>query len=114
MRCLNRCGFRTASIRNLPNHALTSYLECAGNHRAMFDLVKGQPASGTQWMTGAVSNGEWVGARLSDVLTLAGIREDARTVVLIGLDTGITGRRIPLCPAGGERRCTPTRCWPTC
>ena len=74
------------AIRNLPAHTLTSYLECAGNHRAMFDLVKGQPASGTQWMTGAVSNGEWVGARLSDVLTLAGIREDASSVVLIGLD----------------------------
>ena len=79
--------FSYRAIRDLPAHALTSYLECAGNHRAMFDLVKGQPASGTQWMTGAVSNGEWVGARLSDVLTLAGIREDARSVVLIGLDT---------------------------
>ena len=48
-------------IRSLPSRTLTSYLECAGNHRAMFDLVKGQKASGTQWMTGGVSNGEWVG-----------------------------------------------------
>ena len=49
------------AIRNLPSRTLISYLECGGNHRAMFDLVKGQPAQGTQWMTGAVGNGEWTG-----------------------------------------------------
>ena len=38
-------------------------------------------------MTGAVGNGEWVGARLSDVLTLAGVRDDAVSVLLAGLDT---------------------------
>ncbi len=39
-------------IRKLPGHTLVSYLECAGNQRAMFDLVKGQAAAGTQWKTG--------------------------------------------------------------
>ena len=73
-------------IRNLPSRTLISYLECAGNHRAMFDLVKGQPAKGTQWMTGAVSNGEWTGVSLRDVLKLAGITEEAVSVLLIGLD----------------------------
>ncbi len=73
-------------IRNLPSRTLISYLECGGNHRAMFDLVKGQPAQGTQWMTGAVGNGEWTGVSLRDVLTLAGIKEDAVSVLLIGLD----------------------------
>ena len=38
-------------------------------------------------MTGAVGNGEWLGVRLSDVLTLAGIRGDAVSVLLVGLDT---------------------------
>ena len=75
-----------AEIRSLPSRTLTSYLECAGNHRAMFNLMNGQEASGTQWMTGAVSNGEWVGAQLRDVLTLAGIQSDAASVLLIGLD----------------------------
>ena len=75
-----------ADIRSLPSRALTSYLECAGNHRAMFGVMNGQEASGTQWMTGAVSNGEWVGAQLRDVLTLAGIRPDAVSVLLVGLD----------------------------
>ena len=74
-------------IRNLPSRALVSYLECGGNHRAMFDRVKGQKAKGTQWTTGGVSNGEWVGVALRDVLTLAGITDSAVSVLLIGLDT---------------------------
>ena len=53
----------------------------------MFGILQGRESSGTQWMTGAVGNGEWLGARLADVLTLAGIREDAVSVMLVGLDT---------------------------
>ena len=75
-------------VRSLPSRTLTSYLECAGNHRAMFGLVNGQQAAGTQWMTGAVGNGEWVGAQLRDVLTLAGIHASAVSVLLVGLDAG--------------------------
>ena len=37
-------------------------------------------------MTGGVSNGEWVGASLRDVLTLAGIHASAVSVLLVGLD----------------------------
>ena len=73
-------------IRKLPSHTITSYLECAGNHRAMFDVVRGRKASGTQWKTGGIGNGEWVGAALRDVLILAGIRRDAVSVLLVGLD----------------------------
>ncbi len=74
-------------ILGLPSRALMCYLECAGNHRAMFDIVQGRAASGTQWMTGGISNGEWVGASLRDVLTLAGIANNAVSVLLVGLDT---------------------------
>lgn len=74
-------------IRKMPSRRLVSYLECAGNHRAMFDLVKGQKASGTQWKTGGVGCAEWIGVSLRDVLKLAGISGDAANVLLIGLDT---------------------------
>ena len=74
------------NIMSLPSHTLISYLECAGNHRAMFDVVKGQKSSGTQWMRGAIGNGEWVGVALRDVLTLAGIHASAVSVLLVGLD----------------------------
>ena len=74
-------------IRQMPSRTLVSYLECAGNQRAMFDLVKGQKAKGTQWRTGGVGNGEWTGVPLRDVLRLAGVTDDAANVLLIGLDT---------------------------
>ena len=73
-------------ILALPRRTLTCYLECAGNHRAMFDLFQSRRASGTQWMTGGVSNGEWTGVALRDVLTLAGIHASAVSVLLVGLD----------------------------
>ena len=73
-------------IERLPGRTLVSYLECAGNHRAMFDLLQGRETSGTQWMTGAVGNGEWTGTALRDVLTLAGVHANAASVLLVGLD----------------------------
>ena len=99
-------------IRNLPTRTLISYLECAGNHRAMFGLVNGQQASGTQWMTGAISNGEWIGASLRDVLALAGIRDDARSVLLVGLDTE-SPRKDSDTPSPSKKPCTRTLSWPT-
>ena len=86
-------------IRNHPSRTLVSYLECAGNHRAMFDIVQGRAAQGTQWMTGAIGNGEWTGVSLRDVLTLAGITDAAVSVLLIGQDTKS--------PEGGFRRVVP-------
>ena len=73
-------------IRELPARKLTACLECAGNHRAMFDIVNGRKADGTQWMTGAVGNGEWAGVPLRTVLALAGVSERAVSVQLVGLD----------------------------
>ena len=75
-------------ILDMPSRTFVSYLECAGNHRSMFDLVKGQAAKGTQWGTGAVSNGKWTGTALHDVLVRAGIMDGAVSVLLIGLDNG--------------------------
>ena len=76
-----------ADIQALPSRTVVAYLDCAGNQRAMFDLVNGESTEGTQWRTGGVSNGEWVGTPLRDVLKLAGITDDAVSVLLVGLDT---------------------------
>ena len=86
-------------ILDLPSRTVVSYLECAGNHRAMFDLVQGRTAQGSQWMTGAVGNGEWTGVALRDVLELAGITDAAVSVLLVGQDTES--------PEGGFRRVVP-------
>jgi len=91
--------FSYVDIRNLPSRTVVSYLECAGNQRAMFDRVKGQAASGTQWMTGAVGNAVWTGVSLRDVLDIAGVKDNAVSVLLIGLDAES--------PEGGWRRALP-------
>ncbi len=84
-------------IRQMPSTTLTAYLECAGNHRAMFGLLNGREASGTQWERGAVSNGEWTGVSLGSVLELAAVdMSRARSVLLVGLDRES--------PEGGFRR----------
>ena len=75
-----------ADLLNMPSRTLISYLECAGNQRAMFDLVTGRAAGGTQWGTGGIGNGVWTGVSLRDVLSAAGVRDDAVSVLLIGLD----------------------------
>ena len=92
-------ALRFDDILNLPQRTMTSYLECAGNHRVMFDLLQGRAATGTQWGRGSIGNAEWTGVSLADVLTLAGARESAMSVLLIGLD--------PESPEGGFRRVMP-------
>ena len=73
-------------ILSLSSRTVVSYLECGGNHRAMFDLVQGRPAEGTQWKTGGIGNAEWTGVPLGDVLGLAGVTGEAVSVLLVGLD----------------------------
>ena len=86
-------------LLRLPSRSLVAYLECAGNHRVMFDRLQGRAADGTQWGRGAIGNGEWLGVSLADVLTLAGLADDAVSVLLIGLDKDS--------PEGGFRRVLP-------
>lgn len=83
----------------MESRTLEAYLECAGNHRAMFDLVNGQAAEGTQWGTGAVGNATWTGVPLADVLREAGVSDDAVSVMLIGMDVDS--------PEAGFRRVIP-------
>ena len=86
-------------IQGMPSRTVVSYLECAGNHRSMFEELNGRPTTGTQWGLGAVGSGEWTGVPLRDVLTEAGIKADARSVLLVGLDVQS--------PEGGFRRVLP-------
>ncbi len=88
-----------ADILRLPQRTLTAYLECAGNQRVMFDLLQGRRAAGTQWGRGAVGNAEWIGVSLADVLSAAGVSDDAASVLLVGLDRES--------PEGGFRRVMP-------
>ncbi len=58
---------------------VTATLQCAGNRRADLDRVRRIPGEDL-WGPCATSTAAWTGARLSDVLRAAGVREDARHV----------------------------------
>ena len=58
-------------------------------------------------------HGEWVGAELRGVLTLAGISARAVSVLLVGLDAeSPEGEAFGSC-CRTKRRRIPTSCWPT-
>lgn len=56
-----------------PTHKVTAVLQCSGNRRNDMTRHAGK-TNGLQWGVGAISNAEWEGVRLADVLTDAGLR----------------------------------------
>ncbi|KUI64171.1 Sulfite oxidase [Cytospora mali] len=54
-------------------HRVTAVLQCSGNRRSDMTRHVGK-TNGLQWGVGAISNAEWEGVRLMDVLTDAGLR----------------------------------------
>jgi len=59
-------------------------LECAGNSRNFLD----PKVKGVQWHLGAVGTAEWTGTPLSTLLERAGVKANAREVILEGTDGG--------------------------
>lgn len=53
-------------------HRVTAALQCSGNRRSDMTRHAGQ-TNGLQWGVGAISNAEWQGIRLADVLADAGL-----------------------------------------
>ncbi|MEV0275776.1 sulfite oxidase [Streptomyces sp. NPDC050610] len=78
--------FSYAQLRALPAVVRAACLECAGNGRSYFTSQQGDDVTGTPWTLGAVGVARWRGARLADVLRLAGIRPEAVDVMPRGLD----------------------------
>eukprot|EP00551_Chaetoceros_affinis_P009553 CAMPEP_0203672214 /NCGR_PEP_ID=MMETSP0090-20130426/7778_1 /ASSEMBLY_ACC=CAM_ASM_001088 /TAXON_ID=426623 /ORGANISM="Chaetoceros affinis, Strain CCMP159" /LENGTH=679 /DNA_ID=CAMNT_0050537481 /DNA_START=163 /DNA_END=2202 /DNA_ORIENTATION=- len=58
-------------IKKLPKVEVITTLQCSGNRRG--DMNKVKRTSGTAWGQGAISTAKWGGARLVDVLKLAGV-----------------------------------------
>ncbi|MEU8760578.1 sulfite oxidase [Streptomyces sp. NPDC048659] len=78
--------FGYGQLRDLPAVTRTALVECAGNGRSLYATQQGETVSGTPWTLGAIGAARWRGARLSDVLRLAGIASDAVSVQPRGLD----------------------------
>jgi len=56
-----------------PTHKVTAVMQCSGNRRNDMTRHAGK-TNGLQWGVGAISNAEWEGVRLSDVLADAGLK----------------------------------------
>lgn len=78
--------FALSDLKRLPSVSRTAFVECAGNARSFFATQQGTPVSGTPWTLGAIGNAHWRGARLSEVLRLAGVSRRAVDVLPRGLD----------------------------
>lgn len=75
-------------IKKFPKQSISSTIQCAGNRRSELNSVK--EVKGLFWGSAAISNAQWSGARLYDVLKYAGINFDnpkIQHVQFEGLDT---------------------------
>lgn len=59
--------------KRFPTHKVTAVLQCSGNRRNDMTRHAGK-TNGLQWGVGAISNAEWEGVRLADVLADAGLK----------------------------------------
>src|SRR5437667_2274312 len=71
-------------LLKLKSRKIPVTLECAGNNRNFLE----PKVKGVQWGLGAVGNAEWTGVPLSIVLERAGVKPNAREVILEGADEG--------------------------
>src|SRR5262249_52224093 len=84
----------SAEMRKMPPHPRPALLECPGNSRVFLK----PPQIGIRWELGGVSNAEWTGVRLADVLERAGVKEGAVEVILEGADKGESREPNPRTP----------------
>lgn len=75
---------RLSDLQAMPRRGVRVLLECAGHRRIEFQ----PPISGVQWGLGALSQADWSGLALADVLAQADLDDDVVEVVLHGADKG--------------------------
>jgi len=75
-----------AVIKNdFPKYTVMATLQCAGNRRVQ--LIEYAPVPGeVPWQEGAIGNATWSGARLKDVLMMAGVHADALYAEFMGAE----------------------------
>lgn len=86
-------------LLKMPSTTVTRYVECAGNGRSFFSSLMNQPAQGGQWHLGAYGVADWMGVKLSDLLSRAGMTNKAVDVMPVGLDSTQVARPMPVAKA---------------
>ncbi len=69
-------------LKKFDKVSVTAVVQCSGNSRSFFD----PRVPGGQWGNGAMGNVTWAGARLKDVLGMAGLKAGSVDVSFNGLD----------------------------
>ena len=70
-------------LKKLEKISYTAVIQCSGNGRSFFE----PRIPGGQWDNGAMGNVTWTGARLKDILNMAGIKAGSVDVSFNGLDS---------------------------
>lgn len=70
-------------LKKLEKINYTAVIQCSGNGRKFFEPM----VPGGQWENGAMGNVTWTGARLKDILNMAGIKAGSVDVSFNGLDS---------------------------
>ncbi|MCT8138773.1 sulfite oxidase [Anaerobacillus sp. CMMVII] len=81
---INPFTFYYQHLLNMTPTTITGLLECAGNKRSKFE----PKVFGEQWEEGAISQGQWRGVALRDLLAITGLLDTAKEVLFEGYDYG--------------------------
>ena len=91
--------YSVADLREkFKEYTITATMQCSGNRR--FHMTQGsRPTNGIQWNVGAISNAEWTGVRIADVLKDAGldvlnVPDDVKHVQFLGAEA--YGASVPI------------------
>ncbi len=89
----NELEISSADLAAMPQRVVPALLECAGNHRFLFQEVMGESldkrpqVTELMWGPGAVGMAQWRGVQLRHVLEAAGLAHDAFHVCPKGSET---------------------------
>lgn len=72
-------------LKDFPKHTVMATIQCAGNRRTEFTAVAPVPGE-VPWREGAIGNATWSGAKLKDVLKIAGVKSEALFVEFMGAE----------------------------
>lgn len=107
-------SFSYEDLSGMPQKTVPAYLECAGNHRRLFQDLKGKDlywrpgVEEVMWNMGGIGMAEWTGVPLRSLLEEAGLSADAVCVVAEGLDKGLEGAEGIRCVLPREKALDPS------
>ncbi|MGI8486028.1 MAG: molybdopterin-dependent oxidoreductase, partial [Thermomicrobiales bacterium] len=79
-------------LKGMTQRTFSAFLECSGDSRVSFQ----PPATGNPWGNNAISNAEWTGVPLHEILAKAGVKDGAVDVVSQGGDFEGMQRGLPI------------------